>query len=110
MPDNPHRPLHVLQRRLVLLAAAPAGDAVLQQDGGDAVVVQPATYVVAFDVHREHVVSPAGTNHDRRAGVLVGGGAADGDRRARDVRDADLVLGGGFAELGPDVTLLAGRL
>jgi hypothetical protein len=63
---------------------AGVGDAVLEQDAGDALGVEPVADLGAFEVDGEDVVAAAGEDDDGCAGVLALG-RVEGDGRGGDV-------------------------
>ena len=67
---------------------AGVGDAIFEDDAGDAAGGEPVADFGAFEIHRENVIAAAGENDDCGAGGF-GGRLVEGDSRRGDVAETD---------------------
>src|SRR5579872_3125356 len=86
--DEAHGALGVLQSGGGFWIWAGIGDAIFQNDAGDAFAREPVADFGAFEIDREDVVAAAGEDDDGGAGGL-GGGLVERDRWCGDVAEAD---------------------
>ncbi len=85
---------------------AGVGDAIFEDDAGDAAGGKPVADFGAFEVDREDVVAAAGEDDDRGAGGFCGG-LVESDRGIGDIAETDerfagdeIVFGGGGVGFG----------
>ena len=89
--DQPHRALGILQRHILPLRPAFAGQAIEQDEGGDALFVEPGGLARPLIVVGQEAIAPARHHQHRRA--IGAGRAAHHQHRAGDPRHPAIGLG-----------------